>query len=138
MNTYRSLFENIRMRTGMYLQEETYAAAAAFVLGYDMAAQGGVLIGFREWLIARLGAGNSFTWTALVLHLAFPGQSDPQAALQSTAAAQRHAIDTLFRLIAEFDDDRSAPDGLRRIYFEYEQWLQKQEWYGPGSPGWVG
>jgi hypothetical protein len=121
----------------MYLQEETYAAVSAFVLGYDLAAQGGVLKGFREWLIVRLGAGNNLAWMALVLHLAFPGKSDPQVALQSSAATQRHAMDILFQLIAEFDDYRAAPDGLRKIYFEYEQWLRKQNWYGPGSPGWL-
>ncbi|WP_437733433.1 hypothetical protein [Sorangium sp. So ce1335] len=131
------LFEKIRSRTGMCLREETYAAASAFVLGYDLAAHGGVLNGFREWLIVRLDTGNNLAWTALVLRAAFPGNPDPQAAHRSSVATQRHAIDVLFQLIAEFDDYRAKPDGLRKIYFEYERWLRKQEWYVTGSPGWL-
>ena len=122
----------------MYLQEPSYQSVVALVLGYDMASEGGVLIGFREWLITRLATGNNFAWPALVLRATFPDAVDVSAVVSANSEAQRRAIDRLFELIAEFDDVRRAPDGLRKIYADYEKWLKTQPWYVPGSPSWVG
>jgi hypothetical protein len=110
----------------MYLEEETYAAAAGFVMGYDEACEGGLLAGFREWLILRLGMGSNLAWPALVLHAAFPQAESPQAETNSGPKAQRHAIDTLFGLVAEFDDVRAKHDGLRKVYLAYEQWARQK------------
>lgn len=121
----------------MYLMEPKYRAAAAFVLGYDLALAGGVLVGFREWLVPRVGSGNNLSWPALVLRATFPEVPDPIAHVSSSAETERYAIDCLFQLIAEFDDVRQAPEGLRRVYWEYERWLKTQTWYVPGSPSWV-
>ncbi len=92
----------------MYIQDATYGAVAAFVLGYDIASEGGVLVGFREWLIPRVGVGNNLGWSALVLRLAFPEAVDPSATVGASSEMQRHAIDVLFRLVAEFDDLRRS------------------------------
>ncbi len=126
MRMHRELFESVRKRTGLYFQEQTYAVVAAFVLGYDMAHEGGVLAGFREWLAVRLGAGPHLTWTALVLHAAFPGEANPHDAVLASPAAQRHAIDLLFQLIAEFDEVRIKRDGLREVFVSYDRWLKQQ------------
>lgn len=104
--------------------------------GYDAAAEGGVLVGFHEWLVPRVGEGANLGWPALVLHLAFPRSKNVHEELRQ-GGNQTFAIDFLFRTIAEFDDDRSKPEGLRRIYLEYERWLRTQEWYTPDSPGWL-
>ena len=50
MRHHRELFEAVRKYTGMYVYPETYQAVSALVLGYDLACEGGVLEGFREWL----------------------------------------------------------------------------------------
>jgi hypothetical protein len=121
----------------MYLQEPTYASVSALILGYDLANEGGVLIGFREWLIARLGLGNNLTWSVLVLHAAFPNATNPQETVRSSRDADKQAIETLFELVAEFDHTRSAPDGLRKIFLDYEAWLRRQSWYTPKSPHWI-
>ena len=121
----------------MFFQEPSYAAAAAFVLGYDFACEGGVLHGFREWLIVRLGFGNNLAWSALVLEVAFPGPGNPLESVHSSSANEKHAIEVLFQLLREFDEKRGTRDGLRRIFFEYDRWLTTQEWYTPGSPGWI-
>ena len=55
------MFENVRANPGMYIPNATYEAVAAFVLGYDIACEGGVLVGFREWLIPRVGTPGT-TW----------------------------------------------------------------------------
>ena len=128
MGRHRQLFENVRKRPSMYLGPVvTYEVVAAFVHGYDLACEGGLLAGFREWLVVRLGEGSNLAWTALVLDFAFPGASPTDKALRAWPEAERHAIDTLFDLLAEFDEVRSKRDGLREIFLAYEQWKQEQE-----------
>jgi hypothetical protein len=124
---HRELFEQVRTRTGMYLQEATYATASALVLGYDLACEGGVLAGFREWLLLRIDDinNNNLAWLGLVPHVAFPESGNPQEAVLASAETQRHAIDTLFSLLAEFDEVRSKHDGLREVFANYERWLKK-------------
>jgi hypothetical protein len=109
----------------MYFQRETYAVVAAFVLGYDAACEGGLLAGFREWLIVRLGTGSNLSWSALVLHAAFPDAASPQDEASVSPAAERHAIDKLFDLLEEFDSTRAKPDGLKDIFLQYEKFLAK-------------
>lgn len=125
MGQHREIFERVRTRTGMYLWEETYAAASSFVMGYDLACQGGVCVGFREWLVMRVGQGSNLAWPALVLDVAFPSKGDPEKALVGPEA-HRHAIDVLFGLLAEFDEQvASKHDGLREVFAAYERWLKK-------------
>ena len=126
MRQHRELFEHIRTRFGMYVQEETYAAATALVLGYDLACEGGVLAGFREWLVVRLGDGQNLAWTALVLHAAFPSTTGSRQALLASPEAQRHAIDVLFKLLAEYESVRTGADGLKGVFLAYDRWLAQQ------------
>jgi hypothetical protein len=126
MRRHRELFENVRARMGMYFMDESYGAAAAFVMGYDLACEGGVCTGFREWLVMRVGRGANLGWEALVLFAAFPSSNNPHAAVLASAETQRHAIDVLFSLLAEYDDVRSGTDGLRRVLVDYERWLRKR------------
>src|SRR5262245_60871731 len=126
MRHHRELFEMVRKRTGMHLPSETFHEVVGFVTGYDYACEGGTLCGFREWLLLRLRSGSNLGWCALVLGAAFPDSKNPEAELNAGSAAQRHAIDTLFGLIAEFDEARSKYDGLKKIFLEYDQWERDQ------------
>jgi hypothetical protein len=110
----------------MYLPSETYHEVVGFVTGYDYACEGGTLCGFREWLILRLGFGSNLGWSALVLDAAFPDSKNPETKLNAGPAAQRHAIETLFDLLTEFDEARSKYDGLKKIFLEYDQWERDQ------------
>ena len=115
----REVFESLRDRLGMFVMQSTYCAASSFVLGYDHAFQGGLLVGFREWLVVRSDGGNNLTWPALVLQIAsvegsLSGDLNPQL--------ERRALDTLFSLLLEFCDVSSQRDGLERIFVEYAQW----------------
>jgi hypothetical protein len=136
MTNHRSLFQDLRSRTGMFIVRPSHATVAALLLGYDLAHGGGALIGFREWLIVRLGLGNNLSWEALTLHAAFPGAEAPEEALKSDAS-QKQAVDVLLELADHYAADREKPEGLRRIYAAYERWLRSQDWYRPGSPGWL-
>jgi hypothetical protein len=110
----------------MYLPEETYTAVAALVLGYDLACEGGVLVGFREWLVVRLNGGSNLGWESLILYAAFPSAEDIDKAVRASPKAQRHAIDTLFELLAEYDQVRTKHDGLKAIFLAYDRWLHQQ------------
>jgi hypothetical protein len=67
------------------------------------------------WWVLREPSGANLAWPALVLQIAFPKSGDPQKEL-SNPTAERHAIDTLFDLIAEFDKVRAEYDGLKKIF----------------------
>lgn len=125
MRHHRALFGSIRQRTGMYFQQETYAVVAAFVQGYDAAYEGGLLVGFREWMVVRLKRGSNLGWPALVLHAAFPDSALPQEALSSGQQAERTAIDMLFTLLAEFDAVRDEHGGIASVFVEYEGYMSK-------------
>ena len=123
MRHHRELFENVRKRTGMFFRNETYDVVAAFVYGYDQAYEGGLLRGFREWLIVRLRTGSNLAWPALVAHAAFPNAKSPQNEVCVDAATERRAIDTLFDLLGEFDEVVGKHDGLKDIFREYEAYM---------------
>ena len=126
MRHHRELFENVRKRTGMYVVPETYEMVTTFIFGYDSAYEGGVLVGFYEWLVLRLGRSSCLGWPGLVLDVAFPRSKNPSRELSRSAKAQRHAIDTLFTLIDEFDSVRAERDGLKDIYVRYDRWQAEQ------------
>ena len=94
-----------------------------------------MLVGFREWLITKLGDGNNLSWPALVSHLAFLGAESLRQPLQIRGHGP--GVDLLFRLLEEFWQKREAPDGLCQIYLKYHEWLRTQEWYGPSFPGFI-
>jgi hypothetical protein len=124
MRHHKSLFENVRHRTEMYVSKQTYAIVAAFVQGYDMAYEGGVLNGFKEWLVLRLQKGSNLGWSALVLDIAFPNACDPEESL-GTPESERLAIETLFDLLAEFDIVCEDRDELRKVLVDYEKHIKK-------------
>jgi hypothetical protein len=119
---------NVGKRPSMYLRVNTYDVAVAFVDGYDFALSGGLLVGFREWLIVRVDGADNMAWTELVLLTL----GDPEA-----QGEQSELIKGLFRVLEEFMAVRDVYGGLRRIYAAYEKWLQRQDWYKPTDPDWI-
>ncbi|MFE4172472.1 hypothetical protein ACFRR7_10470 [Streptomyces sp. NPDC056909] len=114
----RQFIEQLRARPGMYGLTGTYHPTAMLLLGFDLARDGGVLRGFREWLIVRKGERSSFVWYALVFQEALPGISlrnwghlEPEQ--------DRRAVDHLFSLVLEFLDIRDDAEKLARMYAEY-------------------
>jgi hypothetical protein len=120
-------------RSGMFFQPAEFDVAAAFLEGFDTAVNDGALIGFREWLIIKLGYGNNLGWPRLVLYLAFPDTKEPQR--QLSTAEQKTAMIAMRDLLKEFAQDREAPNGLLRIYLRYYKWLRNQDWFDPSYPG---
>lgn len=121
---YRDLLASVRQRPHMHGLDGSYATVTAFVLGCDAGSSGGMLTGFREWLIARLGNGNNLAWPALIRHLTPAGFTHPL-----TPEAGAEAVTTLFQLLEEFLEQREQPDSLFKIYTSYQSWLNTQSWY---------
>jgi hypothetical protein len=133
------LFADLRRVPGMFVWHVSYDTLISFIDGYDTALQGGALRGFREWLVVKNNGGGNLTWSGLVLCLAFPDAEDPFEALNASPESQKRALNKLFDLIEAFIQIREdrVRDGIRQVFFEYEKWLQRQEWYGPGSPDYL-
>ena len=122
-------------RLGMHLQRVDYPTASALVEGYNLAVNGGLLFGFREWLIVKANGGNNLAWSQLVLEVAFPEVALRRAALQ-TQEGNDKAVNAMFNLLDDFLAFRSRPEGAREVFLTYERWLRRQAWYEPSSPVW--
>lgn len=133
---YMNEFKQVRRHPGMYLHDRTFGEASAFVLGCDAGNDSCLLDGFREWLIVKVDGYNNLAWSALVLHLAFPGHPNPQDAWRESERNNRIAIDVLFDLLDEFLVAKGPRhEGLKDIYCRYQSWLEKQDWYDPALDG---
>jgi hypothetical protein len=131
-----AVLENVKKHPGMYVYKVEFDSVAAFIDGFNLATNGGLLVGFREWLIVKLGYGDNLAWPALALRLAFPEAESPASQLLH-ADNQKRAVAALFEFLEAFLQEREAPDGLRRLFLGYEAWLRRQDWYRPSSPGWI-
>ncbi|MEV6902964.1 hypothetical protein [Amycolatopsis sp. NPDC051372] len=91
---------------------------------------GGLLTGFRESLVPRVGTRNNLTWVTLVLHLAFPGRTSGWRD-EAAGEGRQTAVDLLFSLLADFLDKRDLPGGTAAIFDGYLTWLKAQSWHHP-------
>ena len=119
---YRRLFENVRKRPGMYLIHGDFATVVAFVAGCDTS---GLLTGFREWLVTRVGCGDNLVWWALVVRLVAP--PDGQHPGKLDAATDARAVAMLFACLDEFLRLRSEPGGLERIHAAHSAWIAARQ-----------
>jgi hypothetical protein len=116
--SFREHLELVRLRPGMYGLDGTYHDFVTYLLGYDAGTRDTALLGFREWLVLRLGSGTNLVWPALVAHLSLP---DHTADYRSFGHEENVAATAaLFGLLSEFLEDRDvARDGLRCIYSDF-------------------
>ncbi|MFE4756748.1 hypothetical protein ACFRIB_42265 [Streptomyces mirabilis] len=101
-----------------------FSSMIAFLLGLDAGSSWSMLTGFEEWLVVRLGQGHDLAWPLLVRHLAPGGWTHPL-----TKQADAAAVITLHRLLRDFFTLREQPDGLTRIFLDYQSWKVTQDWY---------
>ena len=128
--------ENVKKHPGMYFPKVEFDVVAAFINGFNLATHGGLLVGFREWLIVRLDYGNNWTWDGLILRLTFPEAESVHSELLENDN-QKRSVESLFALLETFLQERESPNGLRRIFVRYGEWLKRQDWYGPSAPQWI-
>ncbi|MEU2496504.1 hypothetical protein QRN89_10395 [Streptomyces chengbuensis] len=115
----KQLIEHLRARPGIYGLNGTYHPTAMLLLGFDLARDGGLLRGFREWLVVRKGEPSSAVWYALVFQESLPGVSLRNWGRLEPEQDQR-AVDHLFSLVLEFLDVRDDSDSLARMYAKYQ------------------
>lgn len=128
-----SIVHEVCTRTGMYVAPATFRMVVAYLNGYNDAIHGGLLQGFREWLIVRANGGNNSLWHAIIPHIILPDADDPNAAIDESEANNARAIQMLETLFNEFSADLEQ-DGLRGVFHAYEKWLSTQSWYDESSP----
>jgi hypothetical protein len=103
----------------MYLSSVRYEAICAFLNGYDTAMRGGILRGFREFLLCHCTRWNNLPWWLLVRFLATP-DTDLAGSVPEDEEAQ------VSRALSEYLErfsDKVRVGGLAKVYWEYSQWL---------------
>lgn len=104
----------------MYGLDGSYGDYVTYLYGYDAGTQGSALLGFREWLLLRLGRRSSFVWSSLITELAVPGDSGSFGYRGLDEEQNRTAVRALFQFLGDFLQDRDAErDGLRIIFRDY-------------------
>ncbi|MFI6482559.1 hypothetical protein ACIBH1_31815 [Nonomuraea sp. NPDC050663] len=115
---YRRLFRLVQTRPGMYGLDGSFKHYEIFLTGCDAGNEWGLLAGFREWLIMRLGRDSSLVWGALTLQIAFPDGYE----LPLSQDADRVASGVLFDLLDEFMQARFGANGISEIFNRYSTW----------------
>jgi len=130
-----SLIEHLEKRPAMFGLDGSFREVSIFLEGVDLAKEGALLSGFREWLVVEVGAGNNLSWKALVLRLAFPDGVPASNIVRGLAPSDdQMAAEKLFDVLSRYRTARRRQNGLLQIFDSYLKWLRRQEWYGPGSP----
>ncbi|WP_326951353.1 hypothetical protein OG439_22745 [Amycolatopsis sp. NBC_01307] len=133
---HRKHFADIHRRPQLYGLDGSYHDYCTYLLGVDAGHDGGLLTGFKESLVPRVGTGDNLTWTSLVLYLAFPGRTSGWHD-EAAGDGRQVAVDLLFTLLDEFLETRSRARGTAAIFAGYLAWREAQPWARPASLGQV-
>lgn len=106
----------------MFVERPNLDSIVAFLQGYDCALEGRVLLGFREYLIPRLGYGNNLAWFQLFQRLAAVNHSG------SDSPSHQTPLSVLKTTLQNFWIVREGEDGLQHILQDHSQWVQSQSW----------
>jgi hypothetical protein len=131
---YRRHFTEIHRRPQLYGLDGGYHDYCTYLLGVDAGNDGGLLTGFTESLVPRVGTGGNLTWRSLVLYLAFPGRTSGWHG-EAAGTGRRVAVDLLFALLDEFLGKRAEAGGPAVIFAEYVAWRETRPWARTASDG---
>ncbi|MEU7947361.1 hypothetical protein AB0C50_22010 [Micromonospora taraxaci] len=106
----------------------SFNSVAAFVLGFDAATNGGLLSGFREWLIVRINDGNNLAWPALAGRLLAVDCPHGDPGRVCADCGDQGGFE-LLGVLDEFLAIKEERNGLAKIFDAYLEWLKKQQWY---------
>ncbi|WP_216588074.1 hypothetical protein [Streptomyces brasiliscabiei] len=118
--SFREHLELIRTRPGMYGLDGSYGDYVTYLHGYDAGTRDSALLGFREWLLLKLGHHSSFVWSRLVTEMALPEVAPGPGYRGLDEEQNQVAVEALFLFLEKFLHARDAErDGLRRIIRDY-------------------
>ncbi|MEW1640147.1 hypothetical protein AB0469_39570 [Streptomyces sp. NPDC093801] len=112
------LLARVQARPERFGLDGSYRSMATFLIGFDLGNSGGILRGFNEWLVVKLGHATSLGWSSLVLQMEFPC-GEVRTADGLSSSQERRAVDRLFSLLSEFATVRESPMALAEIYSRY-------------------
>jgi hypothetical protein len=116
---FRETLRKVQHNPGGWLVGPTLASHIAFALGMDEGAGGNLLVGFREYLIARIGTNTTLWWPALVLWLTEPTGPKGRGVGDLPGDLNDRAIATWYRHLDECLSIRANPDGLAQVYADF-------------------
>ena len=92
----------------MYLLDDRFCTAVAFVEGFNQAQDGGPLDGFQEWVSSRiLGRRAGISWAYIIASTRVPRILEGGLGIDSVPAdADIELINLMLDLLEEFDDSR--------------------------------
>jgi hypothetical protein len=130
MADFERLAVQVCSRPGMFVGCSSFAAVTAFLEGFDVARDGGPLVGFHPWLVLRTGSGHNTRWPTLVLLQALDDMPGPDIA-DLSPDQNKCCIAKLRELLIEFFDHRRNRS-IAGIVHDYAKWLRRKKWYdGP-------
>lgn len=125
---FDTLIERIGKAPGMYVNPPTLGGVIAYIDGFNAGRGGSPLLGLREWLIVRARGWNNLHWSGLACHEI---AGDRNAVF--TRGDDSELFIALTRLLQEFLAYRQA-NGLSKLFWEYAEWLRRQDWYSGPLP----
>lgn len=117
--------QDLRQRTGMYIQNVSYDTVTACIQGYDLGSETDLLKGFREWLRMQAHEGHNMHWPNLVLFIAFSDSDSPLKELLDRENHER-AIQCLFDKLDEFLGEKEEL-GLQPILDRHNAWESERK-----------
>ncbi|MFF4876264.1 hypothetical protein [Micromonospora sp. NPDC000668] len=107
------LLFHLTRRRRMYLLDDRYLTAVAFVEGFNQALDRRPLNGFQEWLCRRvLGYGTGAHWSYVIDSSEVPGLPPGAVNLNDLGPeTQLRLIDRMLALIGEFSEAGEVPGG---------------------------
>ena len=121
---FRETLRKVQQHPGGWLVEPTLASHIAFALGLDEGTGGNLLVGFREYLVARIGTNTTWFWPGLALWLTEPIGPKGRGVGTLPADLNDRAIATWYQHLDACLAMRSTSDGLVEIYADYLRVVQ--------------
>lgn len=112
-NRVRGLLTDVQNRMHMYFLSITFESACSFLIGMDVALEGGMLRGMKEWSVVKYQAPSGEAWPLFAQRLI-----ESRLAQKQEKYTEEDVVAGLFDFVDEFLSDKQKM-GLYNIHIEY-------------------
>jgi len=104
VDRFRQILGELQTHPRMFVLDDGYVSLVAFIDGLALGTDGGVLDGFREWLVREvIGTPDSRHWSVLVASRVSHDVREGRRSLAAMSAEeQAHASAELFTLLMRY------------------------------------